>query len=358
MDITLDNRDLKAALTIANRAVVKGNYALPALSGVLLRATDDGRLHLVTSDLDVTVLHNIASVVNEPGTSLVPARLLMDTVRKAKGQTQLLSHDDSSMEVVNGTSTSIRTLPHEEFLRLAGPLDSESFPLDLTDVAEVIAAASKDQARPILTGVLLSKDRMVATDSYRLHLHVGTTDYPTALIPSRALAQVIAAKPKGPVSIQFGDGEVRITAGDTQWIVRTIVGEFPNYPQLIPTNPPYLATVDRAGFASLVAAVGKMAKQAEPIRLTFEATKLTLTVTSRDVGESSGSMACTATLHGDPLADAMTVAYNPAFLLDTATVGQGDTLTLAFTDALKPTLVSDERGAEVTVRLIMPVRVS
>lgn len=357
MDLTIDHRDLKAALTIANRAVAKRGGALPALSGVRLETEDDG-LFLAASDLDVCVLQHIAGVVRSPGVAVVPAKLLLDTVRKGKGDIALVNTDgDANIEVVNGTRSRLRTLPAEEFLRLPGqPELSLAYPLDLGAVADVILAASKDDARPILAGVLFSGDTIVATDSYRLHLERGDVDYPEALVPARGLAQVLAAKPKGPVSIQFNDSEARVTAGTTTWVMRLIQGEFPNYRQLIPSNYPYTVEVDRDGFVSLVTAIKLMAREATPVRLHFEAEKLTVTAVTHDVGESTGSMDSHTRDHLPE--DGLTVAFNPEFLLDAAKAGRGGTLSLSFLDSLKPAVISDDRGVGVSIRLLMPVRVS
>lgn len=356
MDVTIDHRALKAALTIGNRAAAKRG-ALPALSGVRLETEEDG-LFLAASDLDVTVLQHIPGVVRSPGIAVVPAKLLLDTVRKGKGDIALVNNDgDANISVVNGTTTQLRTLPSEEFLRLPGlPPTTEVFPLDLDTLSEVIVAASKDDARPILAGVLFSGDTTVATDSYRLHLVRADVSYPTALVPSRGLAQVLAAKPKGPVGIQFGTADVRITAGTTSWVIRLTEGEFPNYHQLIPTSNPYEVELDRAGFISLVAAIAPMAREASPVRLHFGAAKLTVTAVTHDVGEATGSMDSHSRYHLPE--DGLTVAFNPGFLLDAAKAGQGDKLVISFIDALKPALISDERGAAVSTRLLMPVRVS
>jgi len=359
MDIDVKISDLKTALTIANKAIGKSN-CLPALSGVRLTAIGES-LGLVASNLDVTVLQTIGATVRTPGQVLVPAKLLAGTVKKGgKGNIGLVASTDG-IEVVNGARTNLRTLPLDEFLRFSGPAeDIESFPLDLDAVAEVMTAACKDEARPILTGVLFGGGEhgteLVATDSYRLHLRRGHIVYPKALVPARALAQVVAAKPKGNVTIQFGQDSVYITAGSTTWIIRLIEGEFPNYRQLIPANNTYEVEVDRVGFISLITAVAPMARQAVPVRLHFGAEKLTVTAITHDVGEAAGSMESFSHCHMPD--DGLTVAFNPEFLLDTAKVGTGDRLTISFMDALKPSLISDERGAAVSTRLLMPVRVS
>lgn len=356
MDCTVDTRELKAALAIANRAVGKRGY-LPALSGVRLSATD-GQLSLVATNLDCTVTQTIAAEVRDPGLALVPAKLLAEQVKSGKGPVAL-TLDGDKVSVVNGITTQLRALPLEEFLRvpeLSAGMHSFAHPLDLADIAEVIAAASKDGARPILAAVLFAGNEVVATDSYRLHVVRGSVNYPKVLVPVSTLAQVLAAKPKGSVTMQVvteGVHEtVLITAGSTTWSSRVVEGEFPNFHQLIPSGYANQATMDRLGFISLVAHIGPMAKDATPVRLSFDGSTVTVSAVTHDVGESKGSMACT--YEGEP----MTVAFNPAFLLDTAKVGRGDNLTIGLVDALKPAIISDDRGTAASTRLLMPVRVS
>lgn len=167
MDVTVPISDLKRTLTVAKRVVAK-RCALPALSGVRLTAAGDA-LVVEATDLDTTYTSVLAAEVREPGISIVGAADLAAVI-KGQGRRVVLTTAEQMLKAVNGTTSTLRSLPVEEWPKAVDFTGAQRFPLDLTTVAEVAAAASRDEARPILTGVLFRKDHICATDSYRLHL--------------------------------------------------------------------------------------------------------------------------------------------------------------------------------------------
>lgn len=361
LDVAVPAAVLRAGLAIAKRAIAKGG-CLPGLAGVRIQTTADGLL-LAATDLNVTVSHLIPATVAVPGMVLVSPKLL-EGAAKGKGDVTLRLIDHRLVVENNGATTELRTLPVDEFPVLSSGAEGTVVPLDLSALAEVMAAASKDLARPILCGVLFTGSEMVATDSYRLHLVRGDVEYPAVpngsrepqppLVSAKALAQVIAAKPTGPVTMAVGETDVTVTAGNTTWIIRLTEGEFPKYSQLIPEKATYTATVDRAAFIDLIAGVSSVAGADTPVRLSFAGGKLSASVTVADVGESVASIPVTMA-GGWPTFPA--VGFNPAYLLATAKVGQGDTLNIGLIDAKKPAVITDERGM-AHLRLLMPVRLS
>lgn len=370
---------LKPVLAAAKRVVPRAG-ALPMLSGVRLTAAD-GRLTVQTTDLNVTYTSSLPATVDADGVVVVPIRDLVTHV-KGKGSISL-KLDGDSLHIVNGTRSMLRTMPVDEWPRHAGDdvfADVPSYPLDLTAIAEVAAAASGDDARPILCGVLFDGCEIVATDSYRLHtLRITQTSYPKVLIPARALLLAAKIGTTGLLRlvstvVLLGNEphvthiDARITVGDTVFDVRAIEGEFPNYKQLIPTGYPTEVIVDRDSFIRVVEGVKPMARNATPVRLSVEGDELVVSAVTHDVGQAEGRVPCKIT--GD---FPTVVAFNPEFLLDCLTTLTDEKARLGILDSLKPSAFTERRyswerrrrGAGPvgsfsgdSIRLLMPVRVS
>jgi len=226
---------------------------------------------------------------------------------------------------------------------------------------QVVKAASLDDARPILTGVLMAAEedglRFVATDSYRL----AVRDLPgteilgrdqTVLVPSRALDAVgrVLDDASG-LTIRLGDSDASFTIDDVQIVTRLIEGEFPNYRGLIPDSHPNALVVNRVAFLEAVRRVGIMARDATPVRLTMSADGLELVAITQDVGQ--GRETVDAEYSGSDL----TVAFNPEYLLDGLEVSPGDEVRLETVDSLKPAVLRSV-GNDHFLYLLMPVRVS
>jgi DNA polymerase-3 subunit beta len=163
------------AISTAQRAVASRTGALPVLSGLRIGATD-GTIELVGSDLELTIRVRMPAQVDELGDAVLPAKLFNDIVSKLEAGSVTVETDGDDAQVHGGRADyKLRLLPLDDFPHLPDPAGSE-ITVAAGPLAEalrgVIPAASRDDARPILTGVLLTARggglRLVATDSYRL----------------------------------------------------------------------------------------------------------------------------------------------------------------------------------------------
>jgi DNA polymerase III subunit beta len=226
---------------------------------------------------------------------------------------------------------------------------------------QVVRAASSDDSRPILTGVLLAAEagglRLVATDSYRLAMcdiadASVLAEGQSVLVPSRALTEVVKLLAGGDeVSVQLGAREASFTVGTNRLTTRLIEGDFPNYRGLIPANHPNRVTIDRAELLDALRRVRLMAQESTPVRITMRTDEIELVAITPEVGEAREILP--ASYGGQEL----TVAFNPQYLVDGVEVTPGEQVTLETIDALKPALLRpvDEPGF---MYLLMPVRVS
>jgi DNA polymerase-3 subunit beta len=360
---------LLEALSTAARAAATRGGALPALSGVRMEVAGD-TLKLAGSDLDLTV--QVEATVNgiTDGVCVVPARLAADIVRALEPSAVSVSAEGSEAVIAAGRSQfTVRLLPAEEFLRLPEPaadavtLDAATLSAALT---QVVRAASRDDARPILTGVLLAAEagglRLVATDSYRLALRdlPGTSllaEGKQVLVPARALGELTRVLSGSPtVTLRLGADQATFEAGPVRLTTRLIEGEFPNYRQLIPSAYPNRLSVGKEAMIDAVRRVKLLAREATPVRLALRADGVQLTAITQDVGQAREDV--DAKYEGTE----MTVAFNPDFLLEGIEAIPGDEVVLETLDALKPATLrptaTNPDGGTDFLYLLMPVRVS
>ena len=355
---------LLEAITTAGRAAATRGTALPALTGVRLEVAGD-QLHLAGTDLDVTIQVQMQISNGDAGVCVIPARLATDIVRGLDPGAVSFEVDENEARIAAGpTHYAVRVLPPEEFLRLPQP-SGDAVTLAASDFADalrqVVPAASRDEARPILTGVLMAAEagglRLVATDSYRLSVRdlPGTSvlqEGQTVLVPSRALSElnrVVAGADQ--VTLRLASDEASFEVGSTRLTTRLIEGDFPNYRQLIPQSYPNRLIVGKEPFLNAIRRVKLLAKDATPIRLTLQGDGLELVAVTQDVGQARESLE--AKYEGAE----MVVAFNPEFLIDGVEAATGDEIQLDTLDALKPATVRSTENPNF-LYLLMPVRVS
>jgi DNA polymerase-3 subunit beta len=230
---------------------------------------------------------------------------------------------------------------------------------DLVDaVNQVTRAASRDEARPILTGVLLEITRegvtMVATDSYRLavkELAATSEGEARAVIPERALSE--AGRGSGgdgaeETELFVDQGQVTFRSGHLTLTSRLIEGEFPKYRQLLPEGYENKLVVPRQQLLDAVRRVGLLARESSPVRMEFNALGVRLSSSSPDLGGAVEVVE--AKYEGEE----MVAAFNPGYLSDGLSVATGDQVELEVRDGLKPAVIKG--GGAGFVYLVMPVR--
>jgi len=352
---------LLESLGVAGRAVSK---SLPGLSGIQAVLKGD-QLTFTGSDRDLTISVSVVVSGEEDGTAVIPARLAADIVKAIKPGAVSLKVEDDSLIIESGPSSfNIRLISSDDFPKL-GSLDTETVALSSEDLTQalkqVVLAASSDDSRPILTGVMLASEgsglRLVATDSYRLSMR----DIPnvsvleegqSVLIPSRALGELNRVLGQGDkVELQLGEKEAAFKVGDISLSTRLIDGEFPNYRGLIPESHPNKLTVKRSDFLDSLRRVKLLASDSTPVRLEMTSTGTKMVAVTQDVGTAEES------IEGKYEGTDLTVAFNPQYLLEGIEITPGDEITLSTIDELKPALIHSV-GLDELLYLLMPVRVS
>jgi DNA polymerase III subunit beta len=358
---------LVEALGTAQRAVASRGGALPVLSGVRLEVSGD-RLHVAGSDLDLTIQVEVEVAGEGDGVGVLPARLAADIVRALEPGAVTLDAAEDEVRITSGRSNfAVRLLPAADFPRLPAQSDqADAVTLQANELAEalrqVVRAASADDARPILTGVLMTAEegglRLVATDSYRLAVRdlPGTAvlrEGQEVLVPSKALTELQRLlSGADTVTLRLAEHDVTFEVGGVRLTSRLIEGEFPPYRRLIPSSYPNRLIIEKEALLDAVRRVKLLVRDATtPVRMALRPDGIELTVITTEVGQASEDV--DAKFEGGEL----TVAFNPAYLIDGVEAVGGDEVLLETIDALKPAVIRPTEGSEY-LYLLMPVRVS
>lgn len=361
MKFRCDRDALSEALQIVQRGV-SSRPGIPALTGVLIEASPEGTLTLTTTDLEVSARLTIDVQVGEEGRALVPARLLGDTVKSLSDAPVDVEADQAQARIrCAAYEGALRLLPAEDFPALQAPagirlvVDAPRF---AEAVGQVARAASRDEARPVLTGVLVEISRegvmLVATDSYRLAVRelVATAGGEAkAIVPERALSEAgraAQAIEKGDIEVFVDESQVSFQLGTLTLTSRLIEGEFPNYRQLLPEQYGNRLSVSRQQLMDAVRRVGLLARDTSPVRLEFNALGVKLSSSSPDLGQAVEAVE--ARYEGEDL----TAAFNPHYLADGLAATTGESVRLEVRDGLKPGVVRGE--SDEFTYLVMPVR--
>jgi len=356
------SRDALAAVlgTVSRGLSTRG--AVQVLNGILLRA-DEGRLVLAATDMELSIRASIEGEVSGDGAVVVPGRLLTDLVRLLPDESVRLVHEegDGVLTVTSGSHSSrLNVYSAEDFPRLPPTdvsLHTIAVPALLETIEKVARAASRDESRPVLTGILVrfEGDRLVmaATDSYRLAVKetelAGSGADLDAIIPARAL-QELARIAAGADEVQLGvhENHVIFGTGDVWLTSRRIDGQFPNYTQLLPETFEAEITTPREPLLHVIRRAGVLAQRNAPLRLRFADGELGVSAQTQDVGEAH------ETLPVDYAGEPLEIGFNPDFLRDGLEAVSDDSVQLKLINPLRPGLIvsPDERFWY----LIMPIR--
>ena len=373
MKFRCERDTLVDALATTSRAVTTRGSATPALGGVRVEVAGN-RLTVVGTDLDLTVRVEAEAIGLDDGVFVAPARLAADIVRSVEPGAVTFEAGDDEVEISAARSRFVvRTYPVEDF-----PVLNEPRPDQVTIAAaalaealrQVVRAASNDDARPLLTGVLVSSEggatRLVATDSYRLALRDLTGTGPLTegmepiLVPARALTELqrllpgAAGKDDTPPSVGFSvsDLDATFSVGGVRLSTRLLDGRFPDYRQLIPPGYPNRLRLGREALLDALRRVRLLVRDnTTPVRLLMRPGSVELTVVSQEVGHASEDV--DAEYEGEEL----TVAFNPSYLIDGVEAVVGDEVVLETVDATKPATVRAPDHDDYRY-LLMPVRVA
>jgi DNA polymerase-3 subunit beta len=367
MKVTCGRDELADKLQLAGRGVsTRTNVQI--LAGIMLRAAG-GQLRLSATDMEISLRVALDAQVEDEGAVVVPGRLLVDIVRLLPAGEVTIAHraEEGVAELTCGSASyKLHTYAAEDFPRLpeidpetAFTVEKEAF---VETIARVSRSASRDESRPVLTGILVRFDGdklvMAATDSYRLSvkettLEKGPGQELEAIVPARALSELSRIGQGGePGTISVGVQENQIVFGvDDVWLTaRRIDGQFPNYRQLIPETFEAEVPLPREELLEIVRRASLMAQRKSPLRLRFEDGELTVSAQTQDVGEAHESLPISYS------GDVLEIGFNAEFLRDGLESVSDDTARFKLISPLRPGLILGE--SDDFLYLIMPIRLA
>ncbi|MDQ4148531.1 MAG: DNA polymerase III subunit beta [Actinomycetota bacterium] len=363
MEIECEKESL-LELSQAVLRVVSPRANTPALGGIRISARE-GVVELAASDLETFMtVTGECSVVKE-GAVVLPGRLFGEILRSLPSGWVTISGADGEARVEAGRSEfSMATFPVSDFPRPPTGDATEVCRVEGAHLARALKqvgkAASGDEGRPVLTGVLWAIEtgslKVVATDSYRLAvsdlLIKEGPESAQAIIPNRALvefARHLSSDESEQAEVWLGESQAVLSFGHVKLVTRQIEGEFPNWRRLIPEQQKSRLAVDRESFGAAVARVGLVAQANTPVRFHL-GPEVQLTASESGVAEAAEFVE-EAEYEGEP----MVVAFNPRFFLDGLEGVEAKRALLELTEPTKPATLKGENQENYTY-LVMPVR--
>jgi DNA polymerase III subunit beta len=334
-------------------------------------------LRLSATDMEISVQTSSPAEVEEEGRVVIPARIFNDIVRSLPAGSFSLEHDDSggTVRLVAGENEyRIRTYAADDFPQLPGFDAEAAFRMSgevlVETVEKVSRSYSRDETRPVLTGILISFEenrvRMVTTDSYRLSIketELATTAFEgsrEAIIPARAMQEVsriFSGSEEEEVEVSLSENQALFRVGDVLFGTRLIDGNFPEYRRLLPTTFEREISVSREELMGTLRRVNLFAQRQTPpvpVSLSFSEGAVEVIVRNGEVGEAHERLEATSE-------DDFLISFNPGYLLDGVSAVDTEKVVFKLNEALKPGLiVPGENGGTGEepdfLYLIMPMR--
>lgn len=364
MKVFTTQEQLSKALNAVSR-FVNPRGTLSVLANVLLE-TKEGRLRVSATNLELGIDYFIGAKIETEGSLTVPARLLNDYVNNLSEEKIELSSDGATLSIKStGASSTINGIPANEFPLIPEVVKGKTVTVSSSGIKDVISkvsfAASTDETRPILSGVLFHfKDpqlKLAATDSYRLaeltmRFEKSAPEELKVVVPAKALIELGRAVESEEVTLRTAENQVQFETENVRLVSRLLEGEFPNYRQIIPEKLETKAVLPRADIISKVRIASLFSQDAgSSVRLSFSAPgKVEVMAEAAQVGDSRSSLSAKVT------GPENTVAFNGRYLLDSLGALTDDEVTLETSGKLSPCVI---RGTQTKDYLcvIMPLRV-
>jgi len=374
MKVIVKQDQLAQGVGIVSRAV-STRSPLPVLANILLQ-TDDGRLKLSATNLEMGISAWIGAKVEQPGSLTVPSRTFADLVSNLPSDDVTLSVDErtNTLNVRCGTlNTDIKGISADEFPPMPEPDLTASIPLNVANfkemIQEVVFAASREESRPNLTGVHLSFEGdylvLAATDGYRISIAKAIMAQKPAqkieaLIPARALAELARIAVNGDETLQMvfpaGRGQVIFHLHDVELVSQLIEGNFPNYAAIIPPSFKTRTVLSTAELLKACRQTEIIAREGSYIaRLDIQPesgaekpSQLEISASSEQTGSSE--VMVDASIDGTPLL----IAFNVRFLREVLEVIKTPNVVLETNAANSPAMIRPV-GDESFQHIIMPM---
>jgi DNA polymerase-3 subunit beta len=362
MKLQVTQENLTRALGAVAR-VANSRGTLPILANVLVK-TSNNRLSLSATNLDIAITQYIGAKVETEGSITVPARLMQEFISSLPSgvinleldETKLKISTDQYQSTVNGIVADdfpvMPAITSGKTIQLDGPLLKKG-------LQQVVFAASSDESRPVLTGVLIhsyeGKLYLAATDSYRLaEKEVGTSKEDVSLlVPASAMNDLlrVLGDDVDKVSLTYDEQQVLFNVGDVELVARLLEGKYPDYRKLIPKDFAVSVQLKKADLLNVTKVSSLFAREsAGSVTIKVDEAKQELSIHS--IASQLGDNTATAT---GKVTGSGEITLNSRYLLDALQAFAAEELTFGFNGKLDPTCLSDAKNSDYT-HIIMPLK--
>ncbi len=364
MKISCVRENLTKSLSSLSRIVTTSN-TLPILGNVLLK-TDQGRLKLSATDLEMGINYWIGASVQEEGEITIPARIFHDYISNNSDEHIVLSVEGQVISLSSDHyKTKINGLAPEEFPIIPAIKSESMIEVDRTvlfnAVSKVVFSSSIGETNPTLAGVLFKTDnnnlKIVATDSYRLAekiipLPTEITEDFAVIVPTKTAQELnrLLGLGDGKTKILVSENQIMFQMDDIEIVSRLIEGNYPAYESIMPTAYTTKAIVDTKSLLRDTKMAAVFSRDTQKIKLQISKEKNHLTTISK--GQSGENVATTPAevegIDGE-------IMFNTKYLSDVLNVINSSKVILELTDKLKPGLVKSADDDNYKY-IIMPVK--
>jgi DNA polymerase-3 subunit beta len=362
MKLQVTQENLNRALNSVAR-VANSRGTLPVLANVLIK-TSNNRLSLSATNLDIAITHFIGAKVSEEGSITVPARLMQDFVSSLPEGVINLDLKDTKLNVSTKQYQSVvNGIVADDFPVMPAITSGNKWSIDgptfKKGLQQVVFAASNDETRPVLTGILLKtgggKLYMAATDSYRLaEKELGANkDDIQLLIPASAMQDLlrVLGDDNDKMKITHDEQQVLFQIGDIELVARLVDGKYPDYKKLIPAKFTTEARLKRSDFTSVTKVSSLFARESAgsvTIEVDEKSGQLSIRSIASQVGENTANAPAKAK-------GSDSITLNSRYLLDGLNALSGDEVVFGFNGKLEPTLLHDPANPDYK-HIIMPLK--
>lgn len=364
MKIQITQVNLNKALGLLSR-VASSRTPLPILSNILLKASSN-RLDLAATNLEVALTHQTNGKIDEEGSVTIPARLLHDFVAQLpKDLTVELVFEETKLFIKAGSySSHMQGASAEDFPALPAIKKGDTIALEAAKLKSALEktmiAASGDETRPVLGGIYFhttdGKLFIAATDGYRLaEAEISEIKGDVkAIVPAPALQDVlkiIQDSEDSELTLQFGEGQFGVKAGDSQLVSRLIDGQYPEYQQLIPETSEISFEVNRSELLTAAKLAGLFARESGgsiTLAASESDSEVTIKSVASQVGDNSSAIKGSVTGSGE-------VVVNVRYLTDALNTFETETISFRFSGSISPCVLTskDQPGYQ---HIVMPLK--
>jgi len=352
------NRALGAVARVAN-----SRGTLPILANVLIK-TSNNRLSISATNLDIAITQYIGGKVSEEGAITVPARLMQDFINSLPSGVINLELEETKLKIsTDQYQSTVNGIVADDFPVMPAISKGKSWSVASSllkkGLQQVVFAASSDESRPVLTGVLIhslnNKLYLAATDSYRLaEKEIGASrEEVNLLVPATALHDLLRILGDGDddVQVTHDDQQILFRVGDVELVARLLEGKYPDYRKLIPESFAVQVILKRADFLNVTKVSSLFAREsAGSVTLKVDEAKQSLSIRSiaSQLGENTANANGTVTGEGE-------ITLNSRYLMDALQALASDEVSFGFNGKLEATALRDTKANDYT-HIIMPLK--